>query len=634
MRKIIPILLVSLLPLLAHAQDIVTISGPNCVWRAGNEAQWASPQFDDAGWLAMAQWPAEYHRPSSVWFRCRADLSTLAHTAAPALQIQGYAWQLFLNGRLIGAEGNLRSGWHSEDTIHTVDLPAADRPSGSALIAVHAVYRLDSEADAPIILAGPEPALQEHRASVAYDRFKVFLPVAISFGAIGVLGFIIFGLYLNDRSRPELLYLAIVCWCLSMLRLEDFFVAGLFRFSCVLYELIFAIGQTMEVPYILFIFGIAGRRIPWLYRILIVLSTAYSAEVLIGLALPAAGSMRLTNTNPYWFLYLLLIVLVLVNAPFVVFWPWNRIARRMRPVALCCMLWAVVDTVWFVMVILTNTQLATLRSVQFFAPYTNTLLVLRAVATLSVLVALLTLLFRDQRRTAEDRALLAGELQAAREIQSMLAPAVLATVPGLRVDVAFRPMRDVGGDFYLCHPLADGRQRILVGDVSGKGTAAAMTATLLIGAAERRDADSPVELLRHLNLVLRDSRVGGFATCLCADLASDGTVTLANAGHLAPYCRGEEISIVSSLPLGLSDTSEAAYEETRFPLAPGDTLTFLSDGVVEARDAHGQLFGFDRTRQISHQSAEQIAQAAQAFGQEDDITVLTLTFAGAEAVHA
>jgi serine phosphatase RsbU (regulator of sigma subunit) len=79
---------------------------------------------------------------------------------------------------------------------------------------------------------------------------------------------------------------------------------------------------------------------------------------------------------------------------------------------------------------------------------------------------------------------------------------------------------------------------------------------------------------------------------------------------------------------------EAVYTETREQLVPGDALTFLSDGVVEARNATGELFGFDRAQEISGQPAAQIAEAAAQFGQEDDITVLTLTFANAEVLHA
>jgi serine phosphatase RsbU (regulator of sigma subunit) len=245
---------------------------------------------------------------------------------------------------------------------------------------------------------------------------------------------------------------------------------------------------------------------------------------------------------------------------------------------------------------------------------------------------LLYLLFSDQRRITEERAMLAGELQAAREIQRVLAPTRIPTIPSLAIDVAFRPMRDVGGDFYLCRILADGRQRLLLGDVSGKGAAAAMTAALLLGGAEDHDDYSPGRLLSHLDRVLRESQVEGFATCLCADLCPNGRITIANAGHLPPYSRGEEIPVESSLPLGLNGHI-GHYGELEFSLDPGDTLTFLSDGVAEARSRTGELFGFERTRALSSQPADQIARAAEQFGQEDDITVLTLTFSGAASLE-
>ncbi len=242
------------------------------------------------------------------------------------------------------------------------------------------------------------------------------------------------------------------------------------------------------------------------------------------------------------------------------------------------------------------------------------------------------LLVQRLRSTNRDRASLQGEMDAARRIQQLLVPSTIESAAGWGVEAAFLPAREVGGDFYHCDALPGGRQRVMIGDVSGKGTAAAMTAALLIGAAKGRGADSPAELLEHLNLVLSDSRVGGFTTFLCADLASDGTVILANAGHLAPYCNGEEVQIEPGLPLGINQGTR--YSITTLHLEPGQGLTLMTDGVVEARNANGELFGFEKTRAASGQPAEQIAQAAQAYGQEDDITVLTLTLAPVGAVHA
>jgi serine phosphatase RsbU (regulator of sigma subunit) len=309
---------------------------------------------------------------------------------------------------------------------------------------------------------------------------------------------------------------------------------------------------------------------------------------------------------------------LLCTAPFIAFWPWNRIAPRLRPLAACCFLWGLADFVNF------SAQAA---NFSFVTRNLHVLIEIRTIISGAAIFTLLLLLFRDQRKLIEERAVLAGEMQSARTIQRMLSPAHIPAAPSIAINVDFRPMRDVGGDFYLSRVLHDGRQRLIVGDVSGKGTAAAMTAALLIGAAEDHDALSPGELLAHLDRVLRTVGVGGFATCLCADLTSGGKATVANAGHLPPYCRGRELPLPPGLPLGVAE--DVAYAETVLEVAPGETLTFVSDGVVEARNASGELLGFDRTADLSTRSAGEIAATAQSFGQEDDITVITLTFASA-----
>jgi len=102
----------------------------------------------------------------------------------------------------------------------------------------------------------------------------------------------------------------------------------------------------------------------------------------------------------------------------------------------------------------------------------------------------------------------------------------------------------------------------------------------------------------------------------------DGLVTAANAGHIAPYSQGREIAFESGLPLGL--TEDATYAETTFHLKGGTQLTLVTDGVVEARAVTGELLGFERTAELSIGTAAKIADAAQAFGQDDDITVLTV----------
>ena len=100
-------------------------------------------------------------------------------------------------------------------------------------------------------------------------------------------------------------------------------------------------------------------------------------------------------------------------------------------------------------------------------------------------------------------------------------------------------------------------------------------------------------------------------------------MTAANAGHLAPYLNGAEFDLENALPLGLD--ANATYAESALRLKHGDRLVLMTDGVVEARNATGGLFGFERTAGLCGETAEVIARTAEEFGQEDDITVLSVT---------
>jgi hypothetical protein len=214
------------------------------------------------------------------------------------------------------------------------------------------------------------------------------------------------------------------------------------------------------------------------------------------------------------------------------------------------------------------------------------------------------------------------EFDAAREVQQKLvAPAV--DVPGFKIDSVYSPAKQVGGDFFRVAPETDGSILIVVGDVSGKGLPAAMTVSAIIGALRAMPSMPLPRILRRLNRGLVGQLGGGFVTCCAARIGPDGAVAIANAGHLSPYRAGAEVAVPAGLPLGIAEGAD--YDETHFQLQPGETLTFLSDGVIEARNPSGELFGFERTLAISTSSAEAIAQAAIAFGQDDDITVLTLT---------
>ncbi len=237
-------------------------------------------------------------------------------------------------------------------------------------------------------------------------------------------------------------------------------------------------------------------------------------------------------------------------------------------------------------------------------------------------------LYLSQRSAASDQeqGRLQQELTAAAEVQSLMLAAPSAANADTTVESVYLPASEVGGDFYHVQRYPDGSQVALVGDVSGKGLKAAMLVSVAIGALRREESSSPGLILKGLNDALAGRGGAGFVTCCCVRYAPGGTVTIASAGHPAPYCGGREIEVAAGLPVGI--VAGSTWEETSITLTVGDQLTLVSDGVVEAENSKRELFGFDRTRDISGKSAQQIANAARAWGQNDDITVVTMRRVG------
>jgi hypothetical protein len=258
---------------------------------------------------------------------------------------------------------------------------------------------------------------------------------------------------------------------------------------------------------------------------------------------------------------------------------------------------------------------ATLRGWQW--QYTTSGITLMGAATLTILA-------RDLIRDRVEKQRLAAELAASRAVQQVLIPEETPAIPGFTIRSVYKPFGEVGGDFFQILPLPDGGVLIVIGDVSGKGMPAAMMVSLLVGTLHAliETTTSPGKLLAGLNRLVQGRSHGGFTTCLILRVEQYGAVTFANAGHISPYRNRMEIECENGLPLGL--VAGTAYAEARFELKSGEQLTLVTDGVVEARNEDGELFGFERTATLSANSAEAIAQASQAFGQEDDITVLTV----------
>jgi hypothetical protein len=251
------------------------------------------------------------------------------------------------------------------------------------------------------------------------------------------------------------------------------------------------------------------------------------------------------------------------------------------------------------------------------------------VTTIIVQLALFAILLLRFVRTRSDEERYKNELEAARTVQQVLVPDEIPTVPGFALETIYKPAGQVGGDFFQIIPIANGGVLVAIGDVSGKGMPAAMTVSLLVGTLRTlvHYTQSPSEILGAMNQRMLSRSSGGFTTCLVLTVTAEGKLTAANAGHISPYVNGRELALPNSLPLGLN--ANESYAESVFNVAAEEQLTLMTDGVVEARSSDGELLGFDRVRAMMSQSADSIARAAQDFGQDDDITVLTLRLAPA-----
>ncbi|MCU1314394.1 MAG: hypothetical protein JWM54_2151, partial [Acidobacteriaceae bacterium] len=265
-----------------------------------------------------------------------------------------------------------------------------------------------------------------------------------------------------------------------------------------------------------------------------------------------------------------------------------------------------------------NRQLFTVQGIVFRARH------------LAAIVLFLSILYAVYRYTTEQQArqlLLEREMHSAWEIQRVLIPDTLPSLEGFAVTSAYRPALEVGGDFFQIIPEEEGSTIVALGDVSGKGMKAAMNVSLIVGVLRSMSGSrfSPGQMLEGLNRCLCGRLQGGFATTIILRLEPGGNVTLANAGHLPPFLNEMEVEMEGSLPLGI--LTPATYSEICIHLETGDQLSLYTDGIVEARGETGELYGFDRLRTLfaTRPSAGQATEAAIAFGQDDDITVVTLT---------
>lgn len=636
------------------------LAGP---WRfhVGDDPAWASPDFDDSNWeqlTANKPWGLQGHDSYSgyAWYRRRISITPAPGTSpdiALLIPAAGAVYQLFWNGVEVGHLGSMPP--------HLVEMtggPAQTFGLGPIRHGVLAVrfwgHPPASNADgsgggfyATPYLGSPE-AIAAGKATLDYQwlRNRQFgFGLTSLYTLVAVLSLI--G-WLRDRKQWLLFWMAVFAFT----PLAELFFRGL-HISYNALTLNFAVQTEIQVREVAQWFLLLwllqlhdNRRLVKFARVAGIFTFASGVcDGITGLLYPTVLSDRGFQIFDVAFTAPLLVAeifpAVLVTIAFV---RRKRLDPARWAVAFLAFLGATIYAVSNISVQGVRYTHWTLAS-RLGAPLLvlngnplNLLTIVRTLLFVAIVFAVIRYSIAERRRQAGFE----QEIQNARELQQVLVPETLPALPGFTLTSAYRPAQEVGGDFFQIIPLdgatADrtmgeegssqaGSTLVILGDVSGKGLRAAMAVSLIVGSIRTlaETTASPAAILAGLNRRLIGRLQGGFATAIALRIDRDGSCTIACAGHPAPFVNEKEMSLPAALPLGL--TPGAVYEETRLELVDRDQLALYTDGLLEARSESGKLYSFDRLKSLfaTHPTAEEAAQAAVNFGQDDDITVLTLT---------
>ncbi len=580
---------------------------------------WASPNFDDSAWPVATGPLIPTPPPASdgmVWLRYHVSVPPDRSPLAVRLDRDKGACspgEFWVNGVHVGSQGRFPpQPFATERCVTDVfEIPGGVvTPGGTAVISwrgwISPIWRWMIDFTPPVLfpVSIGSRALALSQESDGRARAQLALQIDVFLWILeALIALVLLVIWRRVRAGASLFWFPVfaLSWC-GMGSWNTIRPVGL---SYIVFWLVSS-AFWVVVNISLFEFIKATLHAPrWAVRVLEGIGILWPVMLFLpALALapvPAEGFILVAMSLLAGITFLGLIALAA--------WAWWRGPRETRGLAITLFCAGVAY------LLVDNLDLLTRVRIGSYEAQTDNLATALVIAAMCY--QLLGRLWADWRRKEE----LDAEFDAAREVQEQLvAPA--GDLPGFKIESVYAPAKQVGGDFFRVLPGENGSVLVVVGDVSGKGLKAAMTVSAIMGALRGCPSLRPSEILSYLNRVLY-GQVDGFVTCCVALIEKDGRMTLANAGNPAPYRNGEEMAVEAGLPLGV--VAETIYAETRYIIAPGNRLTFVSDGVVEATNAKGELYGFERTRAISAESAYQIAKAAEQFGQEDDITVLTLT---------
>ena len=577
-------------------------------WQAGDNPQWASSTFDDSQWSPLPV-PGPLPQLRQYWIRLPVQMGTMSD---PGLLLGpiAFAYEVYWDGQRIGHFGNLsREIWFTP-RWQTFRLPGSLTNGGRHTLALRIgqigstfgtrAPRLDVRENR----IGDFQALHEVESALLSAAFQPrLLQLLIDFGLI-LAGLYFLLLPPVVAQGAAFRWLGVILLSRALLVMDEFFVnygplAIPHSIPRVLVGVLYLLYMVGPIE---FSFALFRRPVPLAVRCL------EGLLFLFALPLRPPAPLKFGGAG---------LLLVSAFAPVVL--AGLELRKRTREAGSALFLFILWSAVTFINILVMNFHVRVSTAIQLggFSIWLWDAALLVWVPAVAMQIHKANLRFRDERER------LHRELEAARQVQQLLLPSQSLEWPGFAIEAQYQPATEVGGDFFQLFPSAPDSLLLVIGDVSGKGMKAALLVSMVVGALRNRRSDQPSCVLQELNAVLLPVSEGGFTTCCCALIAPDGTVTLANAGHFAPYCNGEEVTTPSALPLGL--TSGAEWEEIQFQLQPNDRLLWISDGVIEARNSKQELLGFERTQKLARQSASAIVRAAQDFGQQDDITVLSIT---------
>lgn len=586
------------------------------VWKqiVGDDPKYSEPGFDDSGWsdARMTETNPRFVRGTS-WYRIKARLPQSLPEEPIGILIGPlcYAYDIYLNGQLSGTFGDPRRGGWGQAPLEA-EVFSASGNSRALTIAIRCVNRVQTVIAADSLgerrswigsLTQMKTQLELERA-----RRRGRIPFVMTLTVLVTLAilFLITPLWRSDA--PEFFWCGVTLILIALNRAIMGFpeYVGSIQIRSVISSSV-AGGYLLSMRAMFSILFERDLRLP----IRVLFYSTVGASFLL-------SSLYLLNFETF-ILYAGPLGMAIALTMAIVYWDLARFGTNIREAPI---MHVGIGLYLSTLFLYYGSVLARRAGITDMGPLPGILRYSQEIATVGLMafpIAMVILLNRRSGRVLLDRQRLQQEIDTAAEMQALLVPALAVKVPGFDLETEYLPASEVGGDFYWTRREPDGSLLIVVGDVSGKGLRAAMLVSVAIGVLRNEPSRSPALMLRRLNDAFIGNTGGGFITCLAARLDPDGLITIANAGHVTPYCEGSEASLESGLPLGVVAGTE--YGESTLT---GNYLVFVSDGVIEASNEDRELFGFARAREVSTQSAKAIAEAARVWGQNDDITVVTV----------